>query len=318
MAIRAINTYTQTVTPEIAQRLLACNFDKQRRVDNQSVQSLARAMRLGRFTTNTIKFAVLDSQRVMTNGQHTLLAVIESGTTVLLPVADFVVDSQEDIARLYFHEDTQRRRNFGDSVRAIGLPEELDVSPTDIKQCASALRWVKGSFGVVRSAMDSISFDDLHEWVPSWISEAKLINTVISPCDASTRNMIKSQAMYSVALITARYQPGMAADFWKQVAQDDKLERYDPRKTIRNWYIANRVANVNDYRIGAHIISRAAILAWNAWSEGRTLRYIMVRDKTGVANIAGTPYNGKQSADFLSLNSSPEDTVAVLNEIMLE
>lgn len=319
MAIRAINTYTQTVTPEIANGLLAFNFDKQRRINNDNVQMLARAMRMGRFTTNTLKFAVLGTERIMTNGQHTLLAVVESGVTIVLPVNDFVVDSQDDVAKLYFHEDTQRRRNFGDSIRAMGLPFELDVSPTDIKRCASALRWIKGNFGVVRPAMNSVTFDDLHEWVPAWIHEAKLINTVISPCDTATRNMILSQAIYSVALVTARYSPERSVEFWRQVAQDDKLERYDPRKTIRNWLIANRrtesrTSLVSNY----YTISRGVALAWNAWSEGRTLRYTMVRDQTALLSIAGTPYNGKQSADFLSLSSSPEKTVAVLNNIVLE
>lgn len=315
MAIRAVNTYTQTVTPEIAQAFLACNFDKQRRVDYQSVHSLARAMKSGQFTTNTIKFAILNSQRVMTNGQHTLLAVIESGSTVLLPVADFVVDSQDDIAKLYFHEDTQRRRNFGDSIRALALPESLKVSPTDIKRCASALKWIKGSFGVVRQTMNSISYDDFHEWVPLWINEAKLISAAISPCENDIRNMITAQSLYSVALITARYRPDMAVEFWKQVAQDDKLERYDPRKTIRNWCIANRAIASNDYRISGYVVSRAAILAWNAWIDGRTLRYINVKEKAGIVSIYGTPYNGRQSADFLSLNASPERVISALREM---
>jgi len=307
MSVLAINTYTQTITPSVAKVWLEFKYSKQRTVDARSVAILAEAMRRGRFTTNTMKFAMYRDGRFLVNGQHTLTAIVSSGVTLVLPVQDFVVDSEDDIARLYYHEDTNRRRSFQDSVRAMDFTERLNLSQTQIKQTAAALKWVKSNFGVDRKMYDYITQDDLLEWVPVYTWEIEAIYDAISPCLKEERNIVIKQSILAVGLITMRYVPDKARVFWGQVAKDNGLERYDARKTLRSWLIANTTRRFSSQqRIDAHTVSRVVALAWNAWCDGRSLRYMLVRDTTKPLELRYCgPFNGNQSPNYLPLSESP-------------
>lgn len=308
MAVLAINTYTQVITPAIAKTWLGFKYAKQRNIDMRSVTVLADAMQRKRFTTNTMKFALLRDGRYLINGQHTLMAVIQSNTTITLPVQDFVVDTDDDVARLYYHEDTNRRRSFHDSVRAIEFVERLGINQTQIKQTAAALRWARSNFGADRKVYDYVTQDDMLEWVPMYKWEVNAIYQAISPCTKEDRNIIIKQPVLAVGLITMRYAPDKAKEFWAQVAQDDGMERYDPRKTIRSWLIASSIRKfASEGRVvqGTEI-SRAVALAWNAWCDGRTLRYTLVRDTTKPLELRYCgPFNGNQSPNYIPLSDSP-------------
>ncbi len=52
--------------------------------------------------------------------------------------------------------------------------------------------------------------------------------------------------------------------------------------------------------------------AWNAYYKGEELKQIKVLDEYAPLVLSGTPYNGKQSGDFLSLNTAPATTAALL------
>lgn len=307
MSVRAINTYTQTVTPALAKAWLEFKYSKQRGIRGPSVAMLAEAMRRGRFTTNTMKFALLRDGRYLINGQHTLSAIIQANVSLILPVQDFVVETEEDIAFLYYHEDTNRKRGFTDSVRAVDFEEKHGLTRTQIKQTAAALRWIKGNFGVDRDAMDSVQQDDLLEWIPLYSWEVYAMYRAISPCTSDVRNLVTKQAVLSVALITLRYAPEKAFEFWKQVARDDGLSQYDPRKTLRTYLATKTVRHRQDsLRLQGYAVSRAVALAWNAWSKNKDLRFILVRETTCPLDLYGcSVFNGNQSPNFLSISDSP-------------
>lgn len=265
-------------------------------------------MRKERFTHNTIKFALLRDGRYLTNGQHTLSAIILSGKTLVLPVQDYVVSSEDDIATLYYHEDTGRKRVFGDSVRALNLSEQLGLTRTQIQRVASALRWAKGNFGVDRKTYDYITQDDLLEWTPFYAWEIKAVHNAISPCTTDDRNIVCKQPVLAVALITMRYAPDLAREFWGQVAKDDGLKQYDARKTIRKWLQDNTADRGHKAAkpIYGHIVSRAVALAWNAFCEDRLLRFVMVRDTTKALELRNCgPFTGNQSENYIPLTESP-------------
>jgi len=307
MAVLAINTYTQVITPAVAKTWLGFKYAKQRDIDIRSVNVLADAMQRKRFTTNTMKFALLKDGRYLVNGQHTLMAIAQSGITITLPVQDFVVDTDEDVARLYYHEDTNRRRSFHDSVRAMDFVDNLGLSQTQIKQTAAALRWARANFGAERKVYDYITQDDLLEWVPLYKWEINAIYQAISPCTKEDRNIIIKQPVLAVGLITMRYAPDKAREFWSQVAKDDGIERYDARKTIRSWLVAASVRRFStEQRVYGTEISRAVALAWNAWCDNRTLRYTIVRDTTKPLELRYCgPFNGNQSPNYIPLTESP-------------
>ncbi len=311
MAKRSTNAYAQTVTPALAEAWLGLKYEHQRNIDRRWVDILANAMRSGRFTSNTIKFGICNGGRYLINGQHTLSAIVQSGVTITLPVVDYVFETMEDIGYEYYHEDTNRKRNMGDSIRSMGMIERLGLTKTQIDKTASALKWVKANFGADRRTFDYVTQDDQLEWVPYYEWETKAIYSAITPCTGEMRNTILTQAVFSVALITMRYVPDVSRDFWSQVAKDDGLEQYDPRKSIRNWLLTvavrrNRRGIPSLRQVEPYAVSRHVINAWNAWCEGRSLRYVTIKDANRIVSMKQCgPFNGNQSANYLPLYVSP-------------
>ena len=314
MAVRSINTYTATVTPQLAEAWLTFNYDKQRPINKDHVAELAEAMRRELFTTNTIKFGMYGDRRCMVNGQHTLRAIIKSECVLVLPVQDFAVDGESDIQKLYYHEDINRKRNFGDSSRAVDLAKRTGLHETQIKVAASALRHAKSGFGTSTAFSDALTFDDLLELVEFWAWEVKAIYNSIAPCSRIDRNMLISRSVFSVALITMRYRPTEAREFWRQVAQDDGLDRYDARKTLRQWLLVNAVRSRRNDIIAPVIISRAVASAWNAWREQRELKVLQpIRKDAKIPPLrldGCGAFNGTQGISFVPLSATPNEQLS--------
>ncbi len=303
--VKVSNT-VQLITPEQAKIWLEQKYEHQRPISSTHVENLARAMQDGTFApVSSIMFAVLKGVQCLINGQQTLSAIIKSKISQTLPVVFYEVDSDKEVAELYFRIDRQRQRNLGDSIRATDLPRETGLSPSVIKVTMSALRHMRGNFGTNREIMRGVSDDDLVSWMPNWTWEVNMVRNSIMPCGDINIRMIEQQAVLSVAMITMRYQTQKAREFWRQVAQDDGLQKYDPRKTIRNYLISIRAAYNQTKRVRAHEISRSVILAWNAYYEGRNLRYVQPRDITSPVRILGTVFSGVQADNFVPLYPSP-------------
>lgn len=301
-----ISHSAQLVTPDQAKFWLTCNYKHQRKRSEQHVKRLALAMQDEQFaSTEPLSFGLLHGQLNLLNGQHTLAAIVMSGKPQFMVIIHHEVDSESELANLYFKFDRQRKRTFSDGVRAVGLAGDTNLSNTQINAAASALRFAKGGFGVERAEMELVSTEDLLEWIPYWKWEINAIEAAISPCNNGDRRMIYRRAVYSVALVTMRYKPDKARGFWQQMAQDDELGRYDPRKTLRSWLQTNMSTRNFKTPRGDHEAARAVAHAWNAFMEDRQLRYMIVRDTTCTMNLKGTAFNGKQDSDFLPLYPSP-------------
>lgn len=283
---------------EFAQKL---RYKYQRNISAMHLETLKMAMIEGSFSpVNTIMFAQVANDNACINGQHTMQAIIETGCAYSLPTVQYYCDTEQERAQLYYRIDKQRRRVIGDSVRSLGLPEKINLTPTQIKVGIAALRYIRGNWGVNRNAYVLLSDDHAISILPHWVNDINDIYDAISPCGAQERSMILKKSVFPLALVTMHYSREKAFLFWRQVAQDDGLERWDARKTIRGWLLDkaksirsfNKATNENE-------VSRGVALAWNAFYENRTLRYIGVKDTTKNIQILGTPYNGAQDKDFL-------------------
>lgn len=77
-----MDIYIKHVTPEIAKELLEKNYRKQRPVAQRHVDMLTREMAEGRWMNLADGDIVIDANGNLIDGQHRLLAVIQSGMTV--------------------------------------------------------------------------------------------------------------------------------------------------------------------------------------------------------------------------------------------
>lgn len=293
-------------TPDVAKMYLGYKYEHQRDIDKVQVAILASEMKSGNFTDSKIDIGVLNNERSLLNGQHTMNAIIQSECTYDLTVTEHYAQNSDDLAHLYETFDLQRRRRYADSMRVYRLTEVLGMNSTSIENLGAALAWARSNFGADRMMKQMITFTDRREWSKLWKWEMHAILEAISPCDKYIRNTLLKQPVLSVALITMRYQPEKSFAFWRQVAWQDGLKQYDPRQTLRKYLAAS--TRTNEYsgnKVEPYEISRAVALAWNAYMAYRVWRYVVVRDTTKLMTLAGTPYNGNQSPHFLSLLESP-------------
>ena len=104
----------ETITPELAKRILEKNYKKQRSVRKSHCTYLAKEMREGRWRVNG-ETIVFSEKGTLINGQHRINAVVQSGVA-----CDFLV--VRDIPEDYFNTmDKVAPRNGADALTIAGF-----------------------------------------------------------------------------------------------------------------------------------------------------------------------------------------------------
>ena len=143
---------------------------------------------------------------------------------------------------------------------------------------------------------------DLIDYAYDWAAEAKILFDAIANCDQRINILMKKRAALSVAIVTIHYQHDKAVDFWRGVAMPDHLAWDDPRMIARRKLEeSRRTAGVTPVKPA--LLSRQLARCWNAYFKNEEIKIIKIIDKTAPIVIHGTPYNGKQPSDFLSIKN---------------
>lgn len=97
----------------------------------------------------------------------------------------------------------------------------------------------------------------------------------------------------ALAMVTLRYQPEVAEQFWQRLAVRDRLEA----KT-GEWHLAEELNRIHQSLGGGakkrvdRGVARRAATAWNAHYHNRQVNFITVRNPDGPIKIDGTIYKG--------------------------
>lgn len=292
------NDSGELITPKQAELWLSSVYEGQRRVRQYHVNHLASEMKKGKFMpTAVIHFCMLNGKPHLVNGQHTLRAIVESQVPQKLTVVRVSVTSELELARMYMSYDIGIKRSLKDAIKALGLEEITGLSYDHISKLCSACTWIERGFHYrfIKTLENRkvLPFEDQINLAQPWFDEYKMVFNTISPCGSTIRNKIQKNSVLSVALITFRYRPQNAEDFWRQVAQDDGLRISDPRKTLHNYLLKyvdiTRVSSGDkrQYIVHPDTFSRAVARAWNGFMSGEELKTIIIRDYSDDIHLAG-------------------------------
>ena len=105
-----MEVFIQEVDPELAIKLLGKNYEKQRNINKNWANDLAREMSDGRWRECGDNQIVIDVNGNLINGQHRMLAVIKSGTTQKFLFQTGVPTDYYDVM------DTNRKRSVADAI----------------------------------------------------------------------------------------------------------------------------------------------------------------------------------------------------------
>lgn len=281
------------LAPQTAQRIVEeLNFPGQRRVDQSRVQNRLLWLTNGRWShAFSITLARLPDGRLwLVDGQHRLHAIVLHGQPVKVRIIVHDVESEEEARALFAGFDrSDSVRTDIQMLNAAQLSERTGLSKTMTSALYQAIpflmtelrsgrgQWQGDAYVPARQVKSKM--DALLEWV----AEAKQYSADIAGADSHVKRKLLGAGCMAVALMTYRYQPQRAHEFWRGVAEDDALPKHDPRKRLLTDFAERRLNS------GSAMQSVfQPMLAWNAWNEGRELKIIRIRDTTRL-NLWGTP-----------------------------
>ena len=289
----------EKVTPNLAKKWLHQNiFERQRNMRPHHRDTLVKEIQFDRFIQGTqIHFVQFEQDRFLVNGQHTLSAVAKSGIPVTLNVLVSDADTMEEVAALYSRHDNHLSRSILDAIKARDIHKQIGMTINQARQVAGAVRFIQSGF---RQSGGRISREEILTEIRNWEEEGNAFINAIEKGYLDAVLMMKASVL-SVALITFRHEEQLALKFWKQVANDDGLNRGDPRKTLHEFINMTRVKQGPLIR-GTQVVTqpytaRAVATAWNAFHSGKNLVRIHVVDPNREIHIKGTPYNGLEAAE---------------------
>lgn len=296
MGFSTSSLQVETVTPEKASQFLSYNYVNNRRVRQAWVEYLVREMQQGRFmSTAEIHIMYRNGEPVMVNGQHTCRAIVKYGKPVRVTIRKSSTTEVGQIAMAYaFGHDTGIRRSFTDGMNAYNLSEQTGLPPTIVNHVVAALTYIKSGFNIYRKGGGNVkdSPADMVKYVLAFSPTMKLFDAHVMPCEKLLLKRLRWRSILPVALLTFYYQPEKAADFWRQIANPDRLAWDDPRVAARR-YIENGITRPRDEEAKT---PRRIARCWRAFYEGQNLEKVSGINPLSAISIAGTLYNGKQPA----------------------
>lgn len=303
------------VTPDEAKHLRAtCHFPRQRIITPRNVERLRLEMERRRFVPGTPVFFCRYPNGAVTivNGNHTLEAIVSSGIPQKLVFIFLEVESEEEAALIYGCFDVHKSRSWNDALRAVGLGDEIAAAARVMPALGVILaRFNPGPENVETNTSRQVRF----AFMKHYREEAALLHAAIAGAPKPNQRVIQRAAVYAVALETAKYQPSLAIEFWRGTAHDDGLPKHDPRKTLLRWLHGHPVLGAPSSWM---VQSRAAALAWNAFSRGESLQYCKP-NQAGQLTISGTPWQGKgKFPAMLEIEPEPEEPAEELPDQALQ
>lgn len=250
------------ITPDVAKDFLSLNKGN-RHVRQRVVDVYARDMENGNWqlTGEAIKFA---SDGSLLDGQHRLLAVIQSGCTVTMFVIRHIQKSAQSVM------DAGSARQASDNLAMNGVRHSALIASV-------AKTGVMHDRGVKDIGKGNVSHSEIYEWVKN--------NPDVHEAAAITSRYghrvycAPSAIAYASLLIYRATKDWYAIDeFWCAAADKVGLKHGDPVIALTNRFIQDRSKRIVMPRMA--LIS-AIVRAWNARREGKTMTRSSYENRNG-------------------------------------
>lgn len=275
------------ITPECAASMLATlSYERQRNISSKHVDYLRAMMEKGELSDLILQEAEFpNGRKVLVDGYHRLTALIQFGQPLLAVVVTHHVDDEDGLNERYAKIDRPATRKPSDMLRAFGLDQQADLTPSMLKIISAGAVIVANDFPRNSGGDNQKSVITRTHDVQKWLGEGEAYSTCIAGCAHEIKTLLTRAPVVAVALATLRYQRGIAETFWSRIAAEDALPKDSPEGRLLTWLRANRVNTVGSQVIYARYVAGA----WNAYYEGRSLKLIRIVDASAPVFLAGTP-----------------------------
>jgi len=151
-----MKTYVTDIGPSEARMFLEGNLNN-RKIDKRTVAKYSREMREGRWETNGSSISIFDDGKsiCLLNGQHRLLAVVETGVTIT------VVIVEEDSPKVFGTLDVGKNRQTAQILNLAGV---LNSNTVQAIARANILLQEEGNLAWDRSNSRTITAAEILDW----------------------------------------------------------------------------------------------------------------------------------------------------------
>lgn len=285
----------QIVTPEVAEQWVrAWNYEHQRPKRDYHVNNLANEIVQGRFREKTqINFCRLGDQYFLTNGQHTLNAIVKANKPVLLSVVVLDVQSHKQIADDFTRHDTHLTRQLAVSLVAHEIHKQLGVTVTELNWITAAVNyyaWMIGESPLKSSTQ--MTNDHKLNLIAKYGELAKdALRTYHEP-NAKRRDYMVKRTTLACAMHVYKWNPDICKLFYGEISKDSGLVIGDPRKTLLEYlretrsYYGLSGASIKK-AVPYHFFVKAHAIAFNAFVNRKQLKIIRVSPEASEAFFDG-------------------------------
>lgn len=257
------------ITPDIARKLLERNINN-RLLRKNHVDWLSKQMTLGhwQFTGDAIK---INSDGVLIDKQHTLSAIVQSGTTQRFLVIGGLSDTAIEVL------DTGLGRTAGDVLKMNGIPNANNLSAICRKVLAFRARAVSAAFGGVGGVKTKISEEHKDVISNHRIFEEVATNSAYSDACANASKFYDSSRILTVSqygmlyFLFAEKSPDSAWEFLSKFANGVGLSADSPIYLLRQRLEKERDTRV---RYSDFLKMYWFFTCWNKFRRGETIKVL--------------------------------------------
>lgn len=277
-----------TLPPGIAQRIIKeTNFEGQRPFKQWRADIHAKRIDDGQWVPEFAVYFVqlADGRFWLVDGQHRIVAIGIGNRSVRIRVCIIHVADEAHARRVYSQFDrSESVRSTTEILSAVQVDKRFDLGLEYSRRVFIAAGLIENNLERPRAGSEANTADSRIDCIENWAKEALLFKQDTEPSTGIHRNRLRSGGTIAVAMLTYRYQPEKAHEFWSGIANNDGLRRGDPRHTFL------RDTETRSLRSGSSRQSvQAPSLAWNAFFADRELKIIKCIDGAPIV-ILGTPY----------------------------
>ena len=282
------------ITPECADEILReCRYPKQRALRDDRVLYLAEELVAERWEPTVITLCPCAETGLtyLVDGQHRLSAIPLAKKPAPL---NFVLEPKRTLAEVdaaYRVMDAHAKRTLQDRLRASDLPDKLGLNDWELRQLGMAIPPLADGFVTNHpysmSHNPMVRHDELRmQLMREWAGDARLFFDCLRGATHGDRNRFRNGTMIAFAILTMRYQPVKAQEFWTAIALNDGLLRGTPQ-----WYFRNQIMEQGRKNHHSAEMARRMASCWNAYMTGKTINSTVVKNLAANINILGTPYS---------------------------
>lgn len=262
------------ITPEKAKHLLVMNT-KNRKMSRKLRAIYAADMAAGRWAYNGDPIRVSETN-VLLDGQHRLQACVDAG----VPFESELIEGLPDSVRMTI--DGGRKRSAADVMNMINGGSMSTLG--QVAACRQVLNYLDGSS--VETGQSTARIVGFLEANPDLQEKHQLAKRAEKIVTGSTLGAVMFLGTRAVGMDKT------AMRFVEPLSHGEGLASGDPRLTLRNVFIANRIKTVAAKSISPRWAMCMVVQCWNAFALQREIRSPRFNSKDATENIIGAPTFG--------------------------